>query len=78
MTIRSERALELQRLETALHALMSKVRQGDLAAIDRWLKLCESRRKLLGLNARSNRAGKAARRTQQALKTYIGLDLEKV
>jgi len=78
MTVRSERALELQRLETALHALVSKVHEGDLAAIDRWLKLCESRRKLLGLNARSSRAGNATRRTQQALKTYIGLDLDKV
>ena len=78
MTIRTERALELQRLETALLALIQKVRQGDLAAIDRWLRLCESRRRLLGLNVKSARSSRSARQHQQALKTYIGLDLEKV
>lgn len=78
MTVRTERALELQRLETALLALVQKVRQGDLAAIDRWLKLCESRRRLLGLNVKSARSAKGSRQRRQALKTYIGFDLEKV
>ncbi len=78
MTVSTERAVELQRLETALLALIQKVRQGDLAAIDRWLKLCESRRRLLGLNLKSAKSAKKTRRRQQALKTYIGLDLEKV
>lgn len=78
IAVRTERALELQRLETALLALIQKVRQGDLAAIDRWLKLCESRRRLLGLNAKSARSSRSAKAREQSLKTYIGLDLEKV
>ena len=32
-------------------ALAAKVRDGNLAAIDRWLRLSESRRRLFGLDA---------------------------
>lgn len=78
MTAHTERALELQRLEMALVALISKVRKGDLPAIDRWLRLCESRRRLLGLNMKGTRSFRTARARQEAYKTYIGLDLEKV
>lgn len=78
MTTRTERALELQRLEIALVALVAKVRKGDLAAIDRWLRLCESRRRLLGLNMKAARSLRSAKARQEAIKTYIGLDLEKV
>lgn len=78
MTTRSERALELQRLEMALLAIITKVRQGDVAAIDRWLRICESRRRLLGLNMKSPRLRKTLATQQQVLKTYVGLDLDKV
>lgn len=78
ITIRTERSLELQRLEIALLSLVKKVRNGDLAAIDRWLRLCESRRRLLGLNMKSAKSLKTAKARQEAIKTYIGLDLEKV
>jgi DNA-binding CsgD family transcriptional regulator len=45
------RAMELERLNMAMAGIAQRVRQGDLGAIDRWIKLCESRRKLLGLDA---------------------------
>jgi hypothetical protein len=41
-------ALELERLDSALVAINDKVRGGDLFAIDRLVKLSESRRRLLG------------------------------
>jgi hypothetical protein len=46
-----QRQLELERLEMVLNALAQKVRAGDAAAIDRWLKACDLRRRLLGLDA---------------------------
>lgn len=45
------RQLELERLDLALKAIASQVQQGNLFAVDRWLRLSESRRKLLGLDA---------------------------
>ncbi len=45
------RGLELQRLDVALNAIGSKVLEGDLGAIDRWLKISERRARLLGLDA---------------------------
>lgn len=45
------RELEVQRLETALAAIWPKVIEGNLAAIDRMMRLVEVRAKLLGLNA---------------------------
>jgi uncharacterized membrane protein YccC len=45
------RKLEGERLDMALQAIATRVRQGDLGAIDRWLRCCESRRKLDGLDA---------------------------
>jgi uncharacterized membrane protein YccC len=45
------RQLEGERLDMAMQAIAARVRQGDLGAIDRWLRCCESRRKLNGLDA---------------------------
>lgn len=45
------RRLELERLDTALVAIVLQVRNGHLGAIDRWIRLSESRRKLLGLDS---------------------------
>jgi hypothetical protein len=44
------RQLELERLDLAAAAIASKVEDGDLGSIDRWLRISESRRKLLGLD----------------------------
>lgn len=78
MTKASERALELERLEIALLALIPKVRQGEIPAIDRWLKICESRRRLLGLNMKTASSLRSIKARQQSIKTYIGFDPEKV
>ena len=43
--------MELRRLDDLLMALWPMARQGELPAIDRTLKIMESRRKLLGLDA---------------------------
>ncbi|MGL5923837.1 hypothetical protein [Chroococcidiopsis sp.] len=48
---REHQALELERLEMAMSAIASSVEKGHLQAIDRWVRLCESRRKLLGIDA---------------------------
>lgn len=45
------RALELSRLDGLMVALWPKARRGDLAAVDRVLKIMERRAKLLGLDA---------------------------
>lgn len=45
------RTLETERLDMAMRAIAVKVAKGELQAIDRWLRLCESRRRLLGLDA---------------------------
>lgn len=45
------RRLELERLDRAVLAVWPKVQEGRLTAIDRWIRLSESRRKLLGLDA---------------------------
>ena len=44
------RDLEVQRFDMILRVLYPRVRRGDMAAIDRWLKVSENRRKLLGLD----------------------------
>lgn len=43
--------MELRRLDDLLMALWPQARQGDFGAIDRTLRIMESRRKLLGLDA---------------------------
>ena len=43
--------LEVSRFEEAHRAIWPKVKQGHLGAIDRFVKLSESRRRLLGLDA---------------------------
>lgn len=45
------RQLELERLDLALDAILPMVRKGNLGAVDRLIRLSESRRKLLGLDA---------------------------
>lgn len=45
------RTVEVERLDMALRALADQVRRGNLAAIREWRRTCESRRKLLGLDA---------------------------
>jgi PAS domain-containing protein len=45
------RAVEEERLDMALEAIAGPVREGNLKAVDRWLRCSESRRKLLGLDA---------------------------
>lgn len=45
------RHMELERLDIAMNAIGTLVRQGNLGAIDRWLKISERRSKLLGLDA---------------------------
>lgn len=49
--VAEQRQLELERVEMVLTSLASKVRDGDTAAIDRWLKASDIRRRLLGLDA---------------------------
>ena len=44
------RALETERLDMVLLSLAKSVRDGNLGAIDRWVRVSESRRKLLGLD----------------------------
>jgi hypothetical protein len=46
------RQIELSRLDTALFAIWSDVKRGNLFAIDRFLKLSERRSRLLGLDAK--------------------------
>jgi uncharacterized membrane protein YccC len=45
------RRLENERLDVVLQAIAVRVKAGDYKAIDRWLRACESRRKLEGLDA---------------------------
>ena len=45
------RRLELERLEMASIPVVNKVKRGDLQAALVWIKLSESRRKLLGIDA---------------------------
>jgi hypothetical protein len=44
-------ALEGERLDAATLAISPRVMSGDLFAIDRWIRISESRRRLLGLDA---------------------------
>lgn len=44
------REIEVQRLDMASVAIAKMVRDGNLGAIDRWIKIIESRCRLLGLN----------------------------
>ena len=45
------RDIELIRLDMAMSAIAKKVSSGDVAAVNAWVKISESRRKLLGLDA---------------------------
>ena len=49
--VEAARQVELDRLDLATHRIMSKVSRGELAAIDRLIKLSEQRAKLAGLYA---------------------------
>ncbi len=44
------RELELARLDMAMSAIAKKVSQGHIAAVGQWIRISESRCKLLGLN----------------------------
>lgn len=46
------RQMEISRLDVALFAIWPAVKRGDLFAIDRFLKICERRSRLLGLDAK--------------------------
>ena len=54
--IAEQRQVELERIEMVLAPLAQKVREGDTAAIDRWLKASDARRRLLGLDADKDQA----------------------
>ena len=45
------RTLEAERLDLAMRAIVGKVKTGDKDAVSAWIRLSESRRKLLGLDA---------------------------
>jgi hypothetical protein len=45
------RKLEGERLDMVLQAIAVQVKAGNLKAVDRWVRCCESRRKLDGLDA---------------------------
>lgn len=45
------RAMELARLDVAMLAIARQVQQGNLKAVGAWVRISESRRKLLGLDA---------------------------
>lgn len=47
-------SMELERLDMAMTAIAPMVDQGDVKGIDRWIRISESRRKLLGLDADAN------------------------
>jgi hypothetical protein len=49
-TAEEYRALELARLDMAMEAIATKVAKGNLDAVHAWVRLSESRRKLLGLD----------------------------
>jgi len=46
---REWRALELERLEAALVSIAKEVKGGNLAAVDRWVRIIEAECRLLGL-----------------------------
>jgi DNA-binding CsgD family transcriptional regulator len=48
---RELRQLEVERLDAAMSVVMPLVRRGDLAAVDRLVRLVDARARLLGLNA---------------------------
>ena len=49
--VAQQRQLEIERLDLVVMVLQQKVRDGDMPAIDRWLKVSDARRRLLGLDA---------------------------
>lgn len=64
------RRLESERLDMATLAIARQVQAGDLQAIDRWIKLVETRAKLWGLNLPPT-----DRPTNQETATAIELEL---
>lgn len=50
--------IELQRLDMACMAIVEKVLEGNIQAIESYRKLCESRRKLLGLDPAATRGAR--------------------
>lgn len=50
-TAEEYRTMELERLDLALQALLPKLNAGNVEAVNAWVRISESRRKLLGLDA---------------------------
>jgi hypothetical protein len=69
-------ALEYQRLELPVLKLAARVQDGDPRAIDIWIKLSESKRKLLGLDAPEKRDLTSGGQPFQ--KSYLGLEVDRV
>jgi hypothetical protein len=65
------RALELERIDAMLAAIWVQVTNGNLGAIDRALKMIETRAKLLGLNAVQKVEFSFEKMTDDQLAKYI-------
>lgn len=82
------RELELDRLDALLEVVLVKALRGDLAAVDRAIKISESRRKLAGVDAPASTVvgvvadgeqaepGTPARRLSDALAAALGIKKE--
>ncbi|MCC6580068.1 MAG: hypothetical protein IT440_06465 [Phycisphaeraceae bacterium] len=75
MRISDARSLDIERIDMALLAISKLVRKGDHQSIDRWIKLCELRRRLL-MPSSAKRG--AADKPNLLVKVVAGFDLEKV
>lgn len=77
-TAEEYRTMELARLDMALIALAPKLRNGNVEAINAWIRASESRRKLLGLDAPAKTAltnpdGTALATQQQMIGVVLNL-----
>lgn len=67
------RQMELERLDVALLALLPKLNAGNVDAVNAWVRISESRRKLLGLDAPAalNVSGALTSPAYLALRTVV-------
>jgi hypothetical protein len=65
------RILESERLDMAVWAIRNQVKEGQLPYIDRWLKLSESRRKLLGMETRPSHMAAVGARVVRVVRTPL-------
>ncbi|MGL5924647.1 hypothetical protein [Chroococcidiopsis sp.] len=77
-TALEHQALELERLEMAMAAIAPQVQKGYLQAIDRWLRLCESRRKLLGIDAPAKQEINSNTAISLSKHNYSNMDAEEL